>query len=350
MKVGLLHAPNRLTLETVPDPAREPGDLILKVRAATVCGTDIRIFRGRKTAGVRYPSVIGHEFSGEVAEAEPGCGFAAGDRVCVDPAIPCGRCAACKAGDENLCESLTAIGYEVDGAFAEYIRIPARALATGNVHRIPDALGYEQAALAEPFACVINGQDKVGVRPGDAVVVLGAGPIGLLHVKLARLSGARLVLVSEPNAGRRAAALDAGADVAVDPAADDLAGTVRERTKGIGADVAIVAIGVPALADAALGLVRRRGRVSLFAGFSVGDSAPLDVNAIHYRELVVTGAFGLSRVHFERALELIANGRIDVAPLVTHRFELPSIAEALAVAEGGTAIKVAILNHSAGSG
>lgn len=344
MKAGLLRAPNTLVLEDVPDPERGPGDIILKVRAATVCGTDIRIFRGRKTAGVRYPSVIGHEFSGEIAEAPEGGPFSVGQRVCVDPAIPCGHCAYCKLGHEHICENLTAIGYEVDGAFAEYIRIPARAVEAGNVHVIPDDLPFEQAALAEPFACVINGQERVGVSAGESVVVLGAGPIGLLHVKLARLSGARSVIVSEPSPGRRRAALDAGADVAVDPTAEDLQAIVKGATRGVGADVVIVAIGVPALADAALGLVRRRGRVNLFAGFSVGDSAKIDINAIHYREILVTGSFGLGRVHFERALDLIASRRIDVEPFVTHRFGLAGLGEALATAEGGSAIKVAILS------
>jgi L-iditol 2-dehydrogenase len=344
MKAGVLRAPNVLELADVPDPKGEPGDLILKVRAATVCGTDIRIFRGRKTAGIRYPSVIGHEFAGEVVEAPSGAPFKKGQRVCVDPAIPCGACAYCKRGLENICENLTAIGYEIDGAFAEYIRIPARALEVGNVHPVPENLAFEEAALAEPFACVINGQEKVGVGSGDAVLIMGAGPIGLMHVKLARFSGARKVIVSEPSASRRAAALEAGADIAVDPTAEDLQAIVRDNTFGLGADVAIVAIGVPALANQALALVRRRGRVSLFAGFSVGDSAPLDINLIHYSELVLTGAFGLGRLHFERALDLLATKRVDVAPFVTHRFGLPAIGEALATAEKGAAIKVAIVN------
>ena len=344
MKAGLLRAPNVLALEDVPEPTREPGDLILKVRAATVCGTDIRVFRGRKTAGIRYPSIIGHEFAGELVETAPDSGFVVGQRICVDPAIPCGRCAYCKLGHENICEDLRAIGYEIDGAFAEYVRIPARALATGNVHLIPDHLAFEQAALAEPFACVINGQEQVGIGAGDSVAVLGAGPIGLLHVKLARLSGARLVIVSEPSASRRLAALEAGADMAVDPTDGDLAGKVRAATRGLGVDVVIVAIGVPALVDTAVELARRRGRISLFAGFSNGDGARVDVNAIHYRELLLTGSFGLSRVHFERALDLIASGRIDVLPFITHRFDLPDIGEALAEAERGTAIKVAIIN------
>lgn len=344
MKAGLLRAPHDLRLEDVPDPERGPGDLVLKVRAATVCGTDIRILRGRKTAGIRYPSVIGHEFAGEVVAAPAGSPFRPGQRVCVDPAIPCGRCACCKAGAENVCLDLTAIGYEIDGAFAEYVLVPARALESGNVYPIPGDLPFEQAALAEPLACVINGQERVGVAPGDAVAVLGAGPIGLLHVALARLSGARTVIVSEPSPGRRRAARDAGADVVVDPSADDLTATVKAVTRGLGADVAIVAVGVPSLADAAVRLVRRRGRVSLFAGFPVGDGGALDLNAVHYGELLVTGSFGLSRAHFERALDLVAARRIDLAPFVTHRFALSELGAALATAEEGSALKVAILN------
>ncbi len=344
MKAGLFQRPHLIEYTDVPDPEAGQGDLIVKVRAATVCGTDIRIFRGRKTAGVRYPSVIGHEFAGEVVEAKGTSPFKVGQRVCVDPAIACGVCSCCKRGIENLCENLQAIGYELEGAFAEYIRVPVRAIAQGNVHEIPDSLAFEEASLAEPFACVINGQDKVSVGSGDSVVLLGAGPIGLLHVLHARFSGARKVIVSEPNAARRAAALRVGADVVVDPTQEDLPQIVREHTYGLGADVAIVAIGVPALANMALKLVRRRGRVSLFAGFSVDETAPLEVNLIHYNELMVTGAFGLGRLHFERALDLLANKRVDVAPFVTHRFPLSEIQGALEMAEKGAAIKVAIID------
>ncbi len=344
MKAGLFLRPHHIEFADVPDPEPAKGDLVVKVRAATVCGTDIRIFRGRKTAGVRYPSVLGHEFAGEVVAPDGAGAFRIGQRVCVNPAIVCGVCASCKRGDENLCENLQAIGYELDGAFAEYVRVPAAALAHGNVHEIPASLAFEEAALAEPFACVINGQERVGVKPGDSVVVLGAGPIGLLHVKYARFSGARKVIVSEPSADRRATALAAGADVAVDPNADDLGAIVRDNTHGAGADVVIVAIGVPALANTALQLARRNGRVSLFAGFSVNEVAPLDVNLIHYSELTVTGAFGLARKHFERALDLIAGARIDVASFVTHRFSLADIAAALETSEKGAAIKVALVS------
>lgn len=343
MKAGVLKGVNEIDFTTVPDPQLERGDLLLKVKAATVCGTDIRILRGRKTAGVRYPSILGHEFAGEVVDTGGHAQFKTGQAVCVCPQFACGHCAYCVRGVENLCRNLTAIGYEIDGAFAEYVRIPAHGVASGNVFAMPAGLSFEKAALAEPLACVMNGQERVGVKMGDIVLVLGAGPIGILHVMLARLSGARRIIVSEPNALRREAALKAGAEMAIDPLQEDLAERVRAASDGLGADVAIAAIGVPALAGDAIRLVRHRGRVSLFAGFAPGTLSELDVNAIHYNEVVVTGAFGLTRLLFERALNMIASGRLDLEPLLTHRFGLPDIKSALSAAEQGAAIKVVIV-------
>lgn len=328
---------------TVADPALAPGDMLLKVRAATVCGTDIRILRGKKTAGIRYPSILGHEFAGEVVETGGHAGFHEGQAVCVCPQFACGHCDYCIRGAENLCRNLTAMGYEIDGAFAEYVKIPARGVLAGNVFTMPEGLSFETAALAEPLSCVMNGQELVGVKMGDVVVILGAGPIGILHVKLARFSGARAIIVSEPNELRRQAALREGADMVVDPGAEDLFARVREATGGLGADVAICAIGVPSLANDAIRLVRCRGRVSLFAGFSKGVQAELDVNAIHYNELMVTGSFGLTRLQFERSLQLIASGHLNLDSLLTHRFGLADIEQALQVAEQGSAIKVAIV-------
>ena len=344
MKAAILSAPNELSVRQTADPVAGSGDLVLKIRAATICGTDIRIFRGRKTAGVRYPSIIGHEFSGEVVEASKGSAFAVGQRVGVCPALPCGHCEQCIRGLENLCPNLQAIGYEIDGAFAEYIRIPAKAMALGNIHALPTTISHEEAALIEPLACVLNGQNKVDIRQGESVVILGSGPIGTMHIKLARLRGAGRVIVSEPNAGRRLAALDAGADVVLDPNAGDLRAAVLAETRGTGADVVICAIGIPALAAQAIGLARVGGRISLFAGFSKGEMGNLDINALHYGELKMVGAFGLSRSDYVDAMHMIADRRIEVASMVTHRFGLPEAVEVFGMAESGGAMKVAIID------
>lgn len=343
MKAGVLKDVNEVSYMTVADPELQPGDILMKVKAATVCGTDIRILRGKKTAGIRYPSVLGHEFAGTIVNTGGHAQFTVGQAVSVCPQFACGHCEYCIRGAENLCRNMTAMGYEIDGAFAEYIRIPAGGVRSGNVFPVPEGLSFEKAALAEPLACVMNGQDRVGVNVGDVVTVLGAGPIGILHIKLARLSGVRTIIVSEPSALRRAAALKAGADIVVDPTSEDLFARVRAASDGLGADVAIAAIGVPSLANDAVRLVRHRGRVSLFAGFSKDVQAELDVNAIHYNEIMLTGAFGLTRLHFQRALNMIASGHFELDSLLTHRFGLEDIVTALATAEQGSAIKVAIV-------
>lgn len=342
MKAALLRNVNDISVVPVVDPALQHGDMLIQVKAATICGTDIRILRGKKTAGVRYPSVLGHEFAGIVADNGGHGQFKVGQAVTVCPAFACGTCEACRRDAENLCQNLVAMGYEIDGAFAEYVRIPAQGVASGNVFALPAGIDFARAALAEPLACVMNGQERVGVAAGDTVAVLGAGPIGLLHVMLARHAGASRIIVSQKSAHRRAAAQAAGADVVIDPTSEDVVSRVREETGGHGVDVAICAIGVPALANDAIRMVRPRGRVSLFAGFSKGVQAELDVNAIHYSELMATGAFGLTRAQFARSLNLISSGEIDVQPLISHRFALDDAVEALAAAEQGSAIKVAI--------
>lgn len=344
MKAAILQRPDIITVKNTNDLRPAQGDLLIRMRAATICGTDIRIFRGRKTMGVRYPSILGHEFAGEVVDTGGRSDFSIGDRIGLCPAIPCGQCDRCKRGVENLCTEGMNFGYEIDGGFAEYVRVPAKAVAGGNMRKLPECMSFGEAALVEPLSCVLNGQEQVALGFADTVVILGAGPIGLLHVLLAKLRGAMRILVSDPNAQRREAALRCGADVVIDPTAEPLAQRVRVETGGCGADVVICAIGVPALAREATDLAAHGGRVSLFAGFSNGDQAALDINAIHYKQITVTGAFGLSRRNFDDAFDMVAAGRIDVAQLITDAFPLEDTARAFQVAESGSAIKVVIEN------
>ena len=345
MKAALLRAPGDMAIASIPMPEPGEGDIVIRVKAAAICGTDIRIINGKKRKGVRFPGVIGHEFSGEVTAVGAGVeSFRPGDRVAADPVIPCRGCAYCRAGRENVCLNRTAIGYEYDGAFAEYLRIPAPALQAGNVLRLPDGMTHAEGALAEPLACVVNGQKNAGVGLGDTVLVLGAGPIGLMHMLLARASGAGLVAVSEPNAGRRRRAEEMGADIVIDPSREDPGDVVRGRTGGLGADVAILAIGVPKLAAEAIGCVRKGGRVNLFAGFSVGDTGVFDVNLIHYNEVFISGASALSRAGYETAFALIAGGSIPVERLVSHRFRLDDMDAAVSLAESGDALKILVQN------
>lgn len=345
MLAAVLRAPGDLRVEEVPTPEPGPGDIVIKVGAAALCGTDSRIISGRKKKGVRFPSVIGHEFAGEVtAVGQDVEAFRVGDRVAADPVIPCRGCAYCRTGRENVCLNRRAIGYEFDGAFAEYLRIPAPAIEAGNVMAIPDGMSFAAAALAEPLACCLNGQKNAGVGMGDAVLVIGSGPIGLMHLMLAKAAGASFVTVSEVNPQRRQWAADLGADMVIDPTAQDPGEAVGTATGGLGADVVILAIGVPALAAQALGYVRKGGRVNLFAGFSVGDQAEIDVNLIHYNEILVSGASALSRAGYETAFKLIGSGAVSAEKLVTHRFPLARMLDAVAMANAGKGVKVIIEN------
>ena len=335
-----------LEVGDIETPEAGPGELILSVRAATVCGTDLRILSGKKTKGVRFPSIIGHEFAGVVVQTGSGVtAFKNGDRVCMDPVIPCRACSYCKAGLENVCLNRQAMGYEFDGGFAEFVRIPAIALTSGNVFKMPNGMSFEAAALSEPLACCINGQKNAQVGLGDSVLIMGAGPIGLMHAALAKAAGARQVIISEPNASRRQAALERGVNHACDPMKESLLDFVKQRTDGLGADVVILAIGVPALANEALSIVRKGGRVNLFAGFSQGDMSSIDVNLIHYNEITVTGASALTRQGYELALHMLSSGQIDATSLITHRYAVADSMAAFEAASNGSALKVAIHNE-----
>jgi L-iditol 2-dehydrogenase len=346
MKAAVLRAPQVLEVGDIETPEAGPGELILSVRAATVCGTDLRILSGKKTKGLRFPSIIGHEFAGVVVQTGSGVtAFKNGDRVCMDPVIPCRACSYCKAGLENVCLNRQAMGYEFDGGFAEFVRIPAIALTSGNVFKMPNGMSFEAAALSEPLACCINGQKNAQVGLGDSVLIMGAGPIGLMHAALAKAAGARQVIISEPNASRRQAALERGVNHACDPMKESLLDFVKQRTDGLGADVVILAIGVPALANEALSIVRKGGRVNLFAGFSQGDMSSIDVNLIHYNEITVTGASALTRQGYELALHMLSSGQIDATSLITHRYAVADSMAAFEAASNGSALKVAIHNE-----
>ena len=321
-----------MVLETVPDPVPGPGGLTLRIEAAAICGTDMRIYKGVKTRGVRLPSILGHEFAGVVEEAGSGTPWRKGQRVALCPALACGECRACREGASNICENLTAYGYEIDGGFAERVVVPRTFVEAGNVISFPDELSFESAALAEPLACVINGQSLMGLEPGSHVAVLGAGPIGLLHVMLAKARGAGRITVVQRSVARREASLTMGADEALGPG----------EAAHLRVDAAIVAIGSPDLANLAARIVRPRGKINLFAGFPAGELPRFDLNAVHYGEHHVTGAFGLTLAQFKEALALIASGEVPAGRLVTHHFPLAQAMEAFAAVERGEPLKAVI--------
>lgn len=344
MIAAVFHGPDELAVENVPVPEIDPDEVLVKVGANTLCGTDLRILRGEKTRGVRRPSVLGHEFAGRVSEVGPRVkGFEGGMAVAMAPVIPCRKCFYCQHGMENACSNRRAMGYEFDGGLGEYVRIPAVALEAGNLFAAREELPSECLALAEPLSCCVNGHRRSRIAVDDTVLVMGAGPIGLFHVQLALLAGARTVVVSEPSSSRRAFASDLGAHVVVDPTAEDLGSVVEESTAGLGADSTIVCIGIPQLVNDAITMTRKGGRINIFAGLAGKGWAEVEANLIHYNELEITGTTAARRSDYETALRLIESGRVEVRPMITDRIPLKAATEAFTRAEGGEGLKVAVI-------
>lgn len=340
-----------LELTELPDPEPGPGEVLIRVDATTLCPTDVRILRGEKTSGVRLPVVLGHEVAGHVAQGGSGVdGYPAGAAVALMPGIPCRRCWPCTHDLENACEDMRIIGYSIDGGLAEHLLVPAAAVEAGCLFVADTDLPSEALALAEPLACVVTGQRMSPVEPGDVVLIMGAGPIGLLHLQMAILSGARTVIVSQPSADRRAVAERMGASVTVDPTSEDLAAAVAAATDCRGVDGVVICAGAPELVRDAMGLTRVHGRVNVFAGLSRGGRVDIDANQIHYRQVVLTGSSNTRRRDYGTALQLITSGRIDTAAMVTHRFPLSAVHDAIATVAARDALKVAVLPRGAEGG
>jgi L-iditol 2-dehydrogenase len=344
MRVVRFYAPRNLRVEDAPEPAAGPGELVVRVRNCSVCGTDAKIWRSGHP-NLSPPRVLGHEVAGEVVEVGEGArGWSVGDRVQVIAAIPDGTCQECRRGWQTVCPNQERIGYQHDGGFAELMRVPAKVLAVDGVNRIPAGLSFAEASLAEPLSCVINGQEHARVGAGQTVVVVGAGPIGCLHVRLARARGAARVFLVELRRRRlELAARLVDPDEAVAADATDAVAAVRGLTGGRGADVVIVAAASGKAQEDALQMAARRGMVSFFGGLPKDrPTIACDANVVHYREVGIVGANGSSPDHNKQALGLIATGAVPVADLITSRLPLERAVEGIHAVARGEAMKVTV--------
>ncbi len=341
MRAAVLRGIGDVGLETRKVPEPGPGEVLLKIEANTICGTDLRIISGAKTAGVRPGVIMGHEFAGRIAAIGEGVtGYEVGRQATCSIVLSCGRCGPCLIGREHLCENLRLIGYEIDGGLADYFLVPTEAVARGNLVMAPRELAPTLLALAEPLSCVLNGADLVATRPGDSVVVLGTGPIGLLHIALAKASGAtRIIGVGRP--GRLEPATKAGATDVIGLEGPEMVAEVK-RLLPAGADVVIVAVGALELAEYALEIAGIASRVSYFAGFPKGSMAQMDPNLIHYKEIQVTGGSNARRSDVRRAVDLLASGSLSVDHIVSHVFPLDRFDEALAAVRDRVGLKIAV--------
>jgi L-iditol 2-dehydrogenase len=357
MKAVVYYAPGDVRVETLPVPACGDDELRVRVDACAVCGTDLKSYLNGNPR-IKAPLTMGHEFSGLVETVGASVqDFATGERVVMATSISCGACYCCRRGWPNLCINLAPMGFSYAGGMAEYVTIPARALRNGHVVKVPPGIPPALAALAEPTSCAVNTAELCRIGPGDTVVVVGGGPLGLLNACVAKESGAARVILSGTNPARLKLAEAFGIDRLVNPRQEDLVEVVKAETDGIGADVAIIAAPAAEPQEQAHRLVRKRGTICLFASLPAGKSLlALDSRPIHYGELTVVGASDSSPAHVRRAVALLqaaaetaspapgaaVRPRIPLERLVTHQLPLAGIHEAFALMQRGEALRVVL--------
>jgi L-iditol 2-dehydrogenase len=314
MTAAVLYGKEDLQIETVEMPKLGKGDVLVRVRAALTCGTDVKVFsRGYHARMIVPPALFGHELAGDiVAMGADVRNFKIGQRVVAANSAPCGTCFYCLHGQDNLCEDLLFN----NGAYAEYIRIPER-IVQKNMYEVPAHVSYQDAALVEPLACVLRGLEETGLHAGDTIAVIGLGPIGMMFVRLAKaVYDARVIAI-----GRRQTQLDRakkmGADeVIVNSDGADVVGPVHEMTSGRGADVVIEAVGLPEVWQLAIKLLRRGGVVNFFGGCPSGTNVSLDTDLLHYSELTCKASFHHTPALIRKALEIVSRGYITAKDLV----------------------------------
>ena len=341
MKALRLYGKDDIRLVEVPVPEITADEMLLKVDAAAICGTDVRMW-GNGYAGVdeAHPLTLGHEFSGTVVEVGANVPFyQKGMQLALAPNIGCGICDACVSGNPHLCDSYKAFGINMDGAFAEYVKIPASAIRQGNLMVLPKGVSPAEAAINEPLSCAYNGFLKCNVAPGEFAMVVGAGPIGICHAMLLKMAGCAKVIMNDLSQER----LDECEKIIpgiVTYSGKDLPGFVKEVTNGRGLDIAITVCPVPAVQQAMLPLMNYGGRVNFFGGIPKDKQpVPIDTNLVHYKELYLTGSTRASVAQFRKTMEFIAAGLLPVKGMISREFPIDDILTAFDLAKKAIGLK-----------
>lgn len=340
MRAHILLQPGEIRLDEVARPRSDPDSVVVKIRAALTCGTDLKAFlRGHPKFPM--PTLFGHEFSGELAEVGNRVhGFREGDEVMAAPTAPCGVCYHCEREQENLCAQV--MDTMVLGAYAEYIKLPAHIVRT-NLYRKPRALPYTEAALLEPLACVLHGLSQVTIREDDTVVLIGAGAIALLHLLVLRSRGVGRVVVVARGARRVQEARRLGASDVINGDAADAVEPIRALTGGRGADLVIECTGQVSVWEAAPALARRGGQVVLFGGCPTGTHARFDTARLHYDQVSVVSPFHFTPRDVRRSYDLLSGGDLGGRALIAGEYPLEGLAEALSRHQRGDGAKFAII-------
>ncbi len=335
---------DKMVVREIPTPEVDDDSILVRVRACAVCGSDIRIFHSGNSR-VNPPQTLGHEAAGEVAAVGKNVTkFKVGDRVAIGADVPCGECAFCEAGIGNNCQINYAMGYQFAGSFAEYVLLNKTVVNYGPIHKLPDHVSFDEGALAEPLACVINAMELAPVKMGDNVVILGAGPIGMMLCMMAKKMGAAKVMLVNRSQPRldKAKEIDA-ADIYICSSTEDSVQRVLDETAGLGADVLFTACPSGAAQVDAIKMAKNRAVVNFFGGLPKNASeVTIDTNIIHYKELFITGAHGSTPVQHGKAVDLIASGVMPIHKFASHKFKLEDILEAIKVAESHDGLRVII--------
>lgn len=328
----------KFEVREVPIPELGDHEVLVRNMACGICGTDVHIYHGEAgSAEVAPPVILGHEFSGIVERT--GSRVSAvqvGDHVTLDPNMYCGQCRPCRMGRKQNCEHLFALGVNTNGGFAQYTVSPE-----SQCFKVNDDMDFDVAAMAEPLACVIHGIDQAGIRPGQTVAVVGGGMIGLLMVQMAKLSGAATVVLSEPIEMRRQIGLEVGADFTIDPTSEDINDRMRRETGRPGADVVIECVGKPFAVEQAIRLADLGASVLLFSVPAPDDTVPLPLFDVYKKELKIIGSMINPDTH-QRAVNLLNSGRLEIKKLITHRFGLSQLEEAILEQMSSDSIKVVV--------
>ena len=337
MRVAMYYNNKDVRIEEMPTPRIGPDELLVKVWASGVCGSDVLEWYRLPKA----PLVLGHEIAGEIAEVGSDIReWKKGDRVFVSHHVPCNMCRYCLAGHHSVCDTLSATNFD-PGGFAEYLRVPAINVRNG-VYRLPDSMSYDEGVFIEPLACVVRGQEHTGWMPGRRVLVIGSGIAGLLHIQLAQAAGAARVIAVDINASRLDAAKKLGADVALTPG-DDFIDRLKECNDGRLAELVIVSTGAVSAVGQAFSAVDRGGTILFFAPSDPGASIEMPFNELWRKEVTMTTSYAGSPRDITVAMELMSSGKLNVIDMITHRLPLDKTGEGFSlVAEAGDSMKVVI--------
>ena len=343
MKAAVYHGKGDVRVEQIPVPECGPGELRVKIDACAVCGSDQKTFINGNPR-MKPPMTMGHEFTGLVETVgRDARGFVVGDRVVMATSISCGECFYCMHGWNNLCATLNPIGYSYPGGMAEYLIVPPIALKNGHVIKVPEGIPPEHAALAEPLSCAVNAVENCGILKGETVVVLGAGPLGIMNLFAAREYGAAKLILAQREGKRLEQARGFACDLLVNTTRENLLEIVRGETGGVGADCVIVAAPDAGVQEQALGLVRKRGRVCLFASLPVGTSMlAIDSRTIHYGELSLIGASDSTPRQVRKAVSLLARPDFPAARLANPILRLEQVQDAFKIMAARDCMRVVL--------